>query len=277
MKSILVIFAVLGMAAQTHAQTSCSSAPWPCPPDFDEDPDYDYIEGSEASFKANCCYSDCAAVQNGNGYVCNAGTANSGEGALASYGVVSDQQGFQNTCCVDSCETHGESICAVGQTLKSDAATIAPNINPYEECCEDTPLTCAQLQDTYNDPNNGVEENLECTGTVTDMLLELPVPAYTTTADTENKYTYNDFTNGGLSTHEQVQDSFNSACCVCDVGATKEVEVPGGSENIPCLIYEIPGDYPECLSITIEQLKGIKQATDAAGDALTSTCALAET
>jgi hypothetical protein len=284
------------MAAQTHAQSqsSCDSAPYPCLAGFQVDTFLDYDDSGETvtpeeSFQATCCYSDCAAVQTANGYLCFPGTVNYGQGKIAHYGDVSHNQGFQDTCCATSCSQIGMQ-CSAGKELISTAADVAfgDDSNQFDFdfiCCEDKQLTCAAFQTTYNDPVQG-NQDLQCTGTVQDSYIEalfeveFLVPAYKVTAATDFTFTYNEFTNdnGVQKTHAQVQADFNNACCVCNVGATISVDYIGLGDSETSLIYEIPGlNPPECSSIWIEQLKGIKEATDAAGDALTSTCALAET
>lgn len=284
MKSILVIFAVLGMAAQSHAQSPCSSAPYYCPMDFDinTNPVYDDSGSTvtpEESFQATCCYSNCEAVQTQTGHQCPPNEVNYGQNTLAYYGAVSDLQEFQDTCCAESC-SQVSMQCGAGKELISNADDVAFGDSDDQLafdffCCEDVQLTCAEFKNAYNDPVQG-NQNLECTGTVTDNLgLEIDVTAYEVTDNTPHPFTYNEFTiddNGEQITHELVQTNFNNACCVCNVGATISVE------GFPFLIYKIPGfDPPECSSIWIEQLKGIKEATVAAGTALTSTCAVAQT
>lgn len=322
MKSILVIFAVLGMAAQTHAQThaqtsyACNDDHWSnqgylCTNGNSPDPfmnlatvdvgssedfiflcclyscindgvdtagyscptgtdlEYtQYLENEENNFQENCCFTDCETVQGS--FTCPHN--NFQENSIINYNLVTDQSSFENNCCYTSCLQHTLK-CSPGFQYNS-AAQIGPpdNVGQVEFdmfCCEEdtTPLTCAGFQNAYN----GVQGNqyLQCTGTVGNEL-GVDVEVYTTTADNTPLRPYLDFTVD--KTHEQVQANFNNECCVCDVGATKVAQ-----DGTNFLIYETPSDPPECSSIWIERLKLIKQATDAAGAALTSTCAVAQT
>jgi hypothetical protein len=346
MKSILVIFAVLGMAAQTHAQTfyTCNDQYWinqgySCSNNNSPDPNMNlatedvasqddflimcclysctndntagytcpanteisasqYFEDNEENFQNNCCFTDCEAVQGS--FTC---PDNNFQGSsIINYGLVTDQLSFQNNCCYTSCLQHSLQ-CSPGLQYNSEAATLRPpddlvqmdfdiscceeiqpqsceessetcssgtkTANPLltytdnfqDSCCD---LSCAEFQQEYNDRTltTLVCENVMDIGDFGDLAPLLI--ASTATDSTKNYAPYSAHVSGSI-----VSGNLRSEqCCECNVGAFFEA---GGSEYL----ISASSYIASCRAYNVNELPYIKEATDAAGTALTSTCAVA--
>lgn len=265
-----------------------------------------YLENNEGNFQNNCCFTDCDAVEGS--FTC---PDNNFEGSsIINYGLVTDQLSFEDNCCYTSCVqlTQGTEgmQCSAGLQLRSDAAQFGPPDNPVQidfdnDCCveiqpqscvdssetcssgtktENTfltytdnfqdsccDLTCAGFQNAYNAVTGNPE--LKCEDVMDIGDFEQPAPLLRASTATDGSTIYAPY-----SAH--VIDSIDSngflgrvQCCECNVGAF--FEAADGSEYL----ISASSYSALCRAYLVDELPFIKEATDAAGDALTSTCAVA--
>jgi hypothetical protein len=234
----------------------------------------------QLSFEDSCCVTSCSQ----HSMDCSAGLqviADAVTGLPDDSGQ--DQASFNSDCCeiipeqpcVGSTET-----CSVGTKTVNDVLTYTDNFQ--DNCCE---LTCAEFQTKYNaaDPAN----DLQCTNTeqitISDSYIissgDFNVPIYAANS-LRSFIIYSDY-NG---------NDFNNLCCTaCRIGEIKVVTSNDGfSGDVSFLIYGENnveddsfaiigyGNAIYCSAITTDELPFIKQATDAAGALLTSTCEVAQ-